>query len=395
MTGKNKIVHFLSASDRINYGDLLFPLIFKKMLFKFDKNIEFKNYGIIRSNLTYFGALKTFSYLRLLKNIGKTGGNVVVGGGEVFFANWSVLFGFINPIYVFLKKNSFFKRLDKKFKIAEYLLVKNKVVIPFVPSLKELKHRDTRVFYNAVGGNFWGNRANKRNQIIENNLQEASYISVRDERTQRSLRGFNISSRLSPDSALIMSDLFPISYLANTIMDKKIKKLDNYIFLQIGINKAPSDLDIFMKSFLKEVKKSKLTVVLCPIGMAPNHEDHIILEKILSYSDELKMIIPKNLYEIMYLIANAKVYMGTSLHGLITAQSFNIPFIPLNKRINKMNSYCETWTLPVCTGCLDFEEIDKMTTILQNWDFEKIKVATQDQKELVYANFSNILNELI
>ena len=104
MTGKNKIVHFLSASDRVNYGDLLFPLIFKNILNKFDSKIEFINYGIIRSNLIYFGALKTHSYFKLIRNTGKFGGNLVVGGGEVFFANWSTIFGFINPIYAYLKK---------------------------------------------------------------------------------------------------------------------------------------------------------------------------------------------------------------------------------------------------------------------------------------------------
>jgi|TARA_B110000914_G_scaffold85199_1_gene75040 hypothetical protein len=395
MTGKNKIVHFLSASDRVNYGDLLFPLIFKNILNKFDSKIEFINYGIIRSNLIYFGALKTHSYFKLIRNTGKFGGNLVVGGGEVFFANWSTLFGFINPIYAYLKKYYTFNIIEKKYKLSKYLLIRNQVDIPFVPSLSELSDITTKIFYNSVGGNFSGANTTKRNKIIINNLQEANHISVRDRRTQKSLDKFDVNSELSPDSALIMSDLFPISYLENVVNKEKLNLPKSYIFLQIGINKAPKNLDQFVTSFMNEAKSNNLSVVLCPIGMAPNHEDHKILDKILSYSEEFMMIIPENVFEIMYMIAKSDVYVGTSLHGLITAQSFNVPFIPLNEKIGKMNAYCKTWTSSVCIGCTPFDDIFKMTTILNHWNFDEIKKDTINQKVKVYANFDKILNELI
>ena len=395
MNGNNKIVHFLSASDRINYGDLLFPLIFKKILNKFDPNIEFINYGIVKSNISYFGALKTYSYFKLIRNTQKFGGNLVVGGGEVFFANWSKLLGFINPIYSYLKKYNIFNRIEKKYNISKYLLIRNQVDIPFVPSLIELSDITTKIFYNSVGGNFSGTKSTKRNKIIINNLLEASHVSVRDKRTQKSLDEFGVYSEISPDSALIMSDLFPVSYLENVVNKEKLNLPKSYIFLQIGINKAPKNLDQFVTSFMNEAKSNNLSVVLCPIGMAPNHEDHKILDKILSYSEEFMMIIPENVFEIMYMIAKSDVYVGTSLHGLITAQSFNVPFIPLNEKIGKMNAYCKTWTSSVCIGCTPFNEIFKMTTILNHWNFDEIKKDTINQKVKVYANFDKILNELI
>ena len=108
MSGSKRIVHFLTASDRINYGDLLFPIIFKKIIN--DKNIEFNNYGIVKSDLNHFGALPTMSYKRLQKNVKAKGGNVVIGGGEVFFATWHLLYSYINSLYSKVFKNRLFAK---------------------------------------------------------------------------------------------------------------------------------------------------------------------------------------------------------------------------------------------------------------------------------------------
>jgi hypothetical protein len=395
MTGTKKIIHFLSASDRINYGDLLFPIILKKILLKNNIKFVFKNYGLINSNLTYFGALKTGSYLKLLKNIKSEGGNLIIGGGEVFFAKWTILYGFINPLYVKFKKNIYISKIENKFKIAKYLLCKGKVLIPFAPSKKELRNPKVEIFYNAVGGNFSGNHKNRRNKVIVNNLFDAKYISVRDKRTQNSLSDYGVQSNLVPDSALIMSDLFPIEELeklqsfSNEDMPKK------YIFLQLGIHKSPKEMNNFLKKTEDQAIALNLEVVLCPIGMAVNHEDHIVLEKIAKYSPKFHFFMPKNIYEIMYLIAKSEVFLGTSLHGVITAQSFNIPFVPLNLKINKLDAYCKSWTNSVCNGCISFSDIGKLSAILNKWDYNIIKEETKRQKEKVYENFEMIFKKLI
>src|SRR5690554_5319683 len=85
-----KTIYFLSAADRLNYGDLLFPLIFKS--FCDQKKIGFRNYGLVKSDYSEFGGLPTMSYLQLLKDLKKGNGILVVGGGEVFFGNWVKLY---------------------------------------------------------------------------------------------------------------------------------------------------------------------------------------------------------------------------------------------------------------------------------------------------------------
>ena len=94
----------------------------------------------------------------------------------------------------------------------------------------------------------------------------------------------------------------------------------------------------------------------------------------------------------MFLISISKIYIGTSLHGMITAQSFNIPFVGLNRKIEKLEGYIKYW-IDENYENIDFEELHRIESIFNNWDFQKLNVLTNNQKEMVYANIFKILND--
>lgn len=391
MNGDNKIVHFLSASDRINYGDLLFPILFKKFLENENFHIEFYNYGVVKSDLSFYGALPTNSYRKLLKNVKNKKGKLVVGGGEVFFANWRTLYSFINPIYVKLCNNSYFNKIDKKINFSKYLLSRNKVAVPFCPSKEELRSKCVKVYFSSVGGEFTGSKENNLNIKLSKTLKESALLSVRDKRTFLSMECMGLNPKLIPDSAIIMSDIFQKESLCENISFTNFG-IKNYIFLQLGKYKGPKNLERFVVDLKKLSDKLNLDVVLCPIGKALKHEDDIILKKVKEIENEFHYIDPKNVYDVMFLIANSSLYLGTSLHGIITAQSFNVPFVGLNPRLGKLESYIQTW-VDNNMNCLSFEEADKIESIYKYWDFETINSKTSVQKEIVKENLRFILND--
>ena len=388
MSGNRKIIHFLSASDRINYGDLLFPIIFKKMLEIHEIEVKFDNYGIVNSDLSYFGALPTKSYKKFQDAVNKTKGNIIVGGGEVFFANWRTLYSFINPYYAYVLKFKIFRKLDQKINLPKILLSKHSSIIPFVP----LKN-NSELFFSSVGGRFYGE--SKQNVIVANLLREANFISVRDKRTKESLKTYNINSVLVPDSAILMSELFSLNFLKSKISEVSNLERKKYVFLQLGINKGPKEINEFANQLLKQASIMDLDIILCPIGMAPNHEDHRILEEINKVSNRFKMIIPRGIYDIMYLIANAKIFIGTSLHGIITAQSFNVPFLALNKKIEKTQVYINTWMPYYQNYILDFDEIDQLEILLNKWNSKNLEDYTREQKMLAKKNLTTIFSKLV
>lgn len=384
MSGDKKIIHFLSASDRINYGDLLFPILFKSVLERHYPQTVFLNYAVVKSDFSGFGALPTASYLSFQRKVKLLGGNVVIGGGEVFFTEWRTLYSFISPTYSKLLKNSYFKRLNAKIDFAKIVLSHNKVAIPFCPSKEELENNQLNLFFSSVGGVFFGTKEKPKNSKLINTLQKSSLLSVRDQRSFDSMKLFGLSPKLVPDSAIIMSDIFAQDFLYSGTNLKNLKD-KKYMFLQLGRYKSPNDLKAFVKQLKSVGAQLELEIVLCPIGLAPGHEDDVVLNKIHKLEASFTLIKPKNIYDIMFAISNASLYVGTSLHGLITAQSFGRPYVGLNKNLPKLDSYIKTWTDKEM-GCIDFESIDAIIPIYKKWDFELIGQQLVCQKQMVYDN---------
>ena len=189
-----------------------------------------------------------------------------------------------------------------------------------------------------------------------------------------------------------MSDFFTNEILTekSTISEKMHSK--DFIFLQIGRFKRPNDLKKFSEDVKNLSSKLNLEVILCPIGKAARHEDDIVLKEICSFEKSFHYIDPKNIYDIMFLISISKIYIGTSLHGMITAQSFNVPFVGLNRKIEKLEGYIKYW-IDENYENIDFEELHRIESIFNNWDFQKLNVLTNNQKEMVYANIFKILND--
>lgn len=380
---KKKTLHFLSASDRINYGDLLFPLICQKVYS--EKNLEFKNYGIQKSDLSNFGALRTLSYKTLKNNIG-FGGNILVGGGEVLFADWEILISYISPVYNKLIKFRNFRRLKKLLKIDEIIFNRTEFSFPFI--LK--KKINEKIFYNAVGGTFPSHINLKQSEQIKYFLNSSTKLTVRDERTFDNLRNTGIRAKLIPDSAIIVSDLYSKKFLKDKLTPGVYNNTKPYLFIQVGKNCAPADKERFVKDIQRITVKLEVDVLLCPIGLASGHDDHIILKELASLNNSFKYYHPKSLYEIMWLIASSYAYLGTSLHGLITAQSFGIPFVPLNKKLRKVEAYCQTWTSGNIEETLEFNEIFKASEKILNWNKDLAKSNLIHQKNMVYQNFEEM-----
>lgn len=393
MTGNKTNINFLSAGDRVNYGDFLFPII---SLRKFNnKKFNFFNYGLVKSDFSHFEALPTNSYKRLQKELYKSHDEIlIIGGGEIFFPTWTLLYSYINETFFRLLKFYYFKKLEKKFNLSKYLLSNGQVNFPFSPNKNDFKARNLKIIYNSVGGVFQPHMTGKVKKALIANLKTAEYISVRDFDTLNSLKKEGINSFLTPDSALIMSDFFNKDFLHKK--NKRLQKYFNekYLFLQLAEYCSPTNIDKFLAELKLISKKLNLKIILCPIGLASGHNDQIILKKIAKKATGIIYIQPLNIFEIMGLIANSQLYLGTSLHGAITAQSFNVPFLPIKKDIRKLSSFYSTWhpVLPIFD--IDVNSLERVPEYFINWKHKEIIENTINQKRIVYDNYKR-MNSII
>ena len=71
-------------------------------------------------------------------------------------------------------------------------------------------------------------------------------------------------------------------------------------------------------------------------------------------------------YDILYALASARLFCGTSLHGVVTAMAYGGPFVPLLSEDPKLRNNLESWKVralfpPVLAadiaaqGCLSLE----------------------------------------
>jgi len=138
-----------------------------------------------------------------------------------------------------------------------------------------------------------------------------------------------------------------------------MKMYDNgYICFQISSYHFNLDPEEIHMQLIKLVKETNLPIILLPMGRAALHEDQKALRMIKSRGKIPCYITSKNsIYDIMLLIANAKIFIGTSLHGIITAMSFGIPYLSIGPHIGKVKRYLQTWSNIRITGPVEYSKI--------------------------------------
>ncbi|MPT32102.1 MAG: hypothetical protein E2600_10660 [Chryseobacterium sp.] len=393
---KKKIALF-GPHDRFNYGDLLFAIMLEHGLSKVSPDkFDFKKYSLVEADFSAKGGFKTLSYRRLKKDINNNNINtVIVAGGECLSANWNGLYSFISPLYfkifrhpkvpTFFKKNIWVKKLLGGTSDNPYLINK--------PDFD----KDIKVIYNSVGG---GNGLAKNKLDI---LETGNYLSFREKRSLQYIMD-NIQRDdifLVPDCAIIMDEVYPKeNFLTNSRIPSNIKEIfkEKYIFFQISRYKNDNKLEEIAQQLktLSEMHNAK--IILCPIGTAKGHEDHVPLEVIHQKLKDHSILIENISIEIiMGLIAYSQLYIGNSLHGIITAMSYRLPYIALNKKQLKIVHYLDCW------GAENLQEVQNIDAFLEKAHFcmqeenlsQKIAEKTYQQKDLYYDSLKRISNTIL
>jgi polysaccharide pyruvyl transferase WcaK-like protein len=227
------------------------------------------------------------------------------------------------------------------------------------------------VLYNGVGGK----RRGKYKRLDLKYLKSASYLSCRDEAVWNVLQKNLSASELVPDSAIQMAVLFPKERLDSLVSPIVLNLYQEaYIFFQVSRSVAEEiGTDALAERLRATTAQYGKKIILCPIGTALGHDDQLALQqlKILLPEDSFVLIENPSLWDIMGLIAHASLYIGGSLHGIITSMSFDVPYLFLRNR-PKLVEYVSTWGV---------EELKGATT-LENWDV-RIQTAFSLEKQVL------------
>lgn len=336
------VIILYGAFDRYNYGDNLMPVLLEHYFMQVNKDI-FEKYSIIyasikESNLSRYACKPTQSIKNLL-NV-PNGSILIVVGGETMAASINGLYlhtfeekKYYNLAHFFMKHAKYF------FTLFSFTMYPSPWIYPYIPNKSSFK-TNVKIILNTVGG-----VPSKR---AVNNLKKIDYISVRDLRSYNSInKDFNV--KLVPDSVLLLSRLFPLSNLKNKISTNLNDKFDfskQYIIIQMCPYKASCTAQELASILMRIRDDYHLEPILLPIGYASGHDDVVFLEQVKDAAQgELKLFYDLTIWDIAYFIANSQGFYGTSLHGVITAMSYQIPHFCINEKLGKLVSFLETWSI--------------------------------------------------
>lgn len=389
-------VNIISAGDRYNYGDVLYAVVMKEYLKKYEPEIynryDILHYGIIASDLSSVGGLKTLPIKQLYESDFAKNSLTVVAGGQVVGANIEVLFKF-------LKKNKFTLYAD----LVRYLVLQKlgkdrgallterfdcKTKFPYIIS-REYLASDCKIVYSNVGG-----FVDKTESRAVEEIKKADYFSVRDELSYSENQKYRPDVILTPDAAVLMSDLFSRERLSYEISESVRAIRGKYIAVQFSLSyyrQHESEIVETLKAFKEQNKDTQ--IVLVPIGYAICHDDLIALRELKSKLKGTILIEKLTVKEIMYLISGAEFLLATSLHGIVTAMSFAVPYIALGSHNSsaKLDRFVNTWGCDTYNRAMDIKEILQLYETKSD-NTEKLKENAEYQISLAKKNYDNIFS---
>lgn len=396
MDGKKNIAIF-GPHDRFNYGDILFPIILEYALNNAGlNNIYLPKYSLVNADLSSKGAYPSFSYRKLVKDINEHKIDVVIiAGGESLSASWHVLFGYINKFYFYLSKRRWIGPLLKKYDVARVLLG-GKPGYPFCMNKSNFSGSINLIF-NSVGGGIAG-----YNNEQKNALQLADHLALRDEASYHNALKLNKKALLVPDSAIIISDVFPRqNLLSDKYIRKEVRQLvernESYLYFQVNKYISAGSVEVITAQLQRLGVRSGLKIVLCPTGTAPGHEDDIALRKIYESLSCCKFLLESPaIQEIIMLIANARVCIASGLHSIITAMSYVVPFEGIGFEGGKLHTYLNTWAVRPFRQMSPVDNFyEKVSGLICNDDFiDDYKANTCYQKKLYYESIKKIVDKI-
>jgi hypothetical protein len=336
----------LGAFDRFNYGDLLFPLIADVALNQLGNSENLQTYGLKQSDLRLYQAKPTCALQDLEAQSDLT--SLIIGGGEVLGTRWFNMHLHISerPLTQLLKGTRKLAGLEPADHLSRVLLGKQQVPLPWLLPKDTFAH-DVNILYNAVGGSSNICKLPQRHRdYLVGVLQQAAFVSVRDQDTQNVLAELGIAAQLAPDSAALMKHL--VTDLDGHISEpSRALTQEPYVCFQVSKHYAHGRVGDIAAALDKLQKARKLNILLLPIGRAPAHEDHLALADIREAmtTPALMPAADIGIADIMMLIVESELFVGSSLHGAITAMAFAVPHLAFPE-VAKVKRYLKTWDIP-------------------------------------------------
>lgn len=361
-TTPNPIVLF-GAFDRHNFGDLLFPHVAAALLG--NDNLLFA--GLAERDLRHYGGHRVDAIATLAAQWRDRPVNILHVGGEILSCDaWPAAVMLLSAEDAQKTIARLGGEPEERLQWAQDMMGLD-ALAPYTVG-RELFPRAFKLVYNAVGGvDLDKMEAALRTEVLDK-LRASGRVSVRDKRTQSTLRTAGVLADLVPDPAVMTAELFSARIRACARRGEVAQCVhafpQGYVAVQFSADFGDDEtLSRLAAELDRVVEACGFGVVFFRAGAAPWHDDLRCYRDVTSRmrSGSVKVFASLDLWEICSLLAHCRVSVGSSLHGRILAMAFALPRINLlhpahGAGLIKQAAYADTW------------EVEGMPTVVEVQD---------------------------
>jgi len=337
------------AFDRHNFGDMLLPHVLARQL----PGRPLRYAGLAERDLSSLGGHRVSALARLVSQPELRAASLIHVGGEILCCEaWEAAVMLLPAGAAGIAAAHFGLRPHERQAWARAQLGTD-ALAPYTAA-PALFPATMPIVYHAVGGVDLDRRdAGLRAEVL-GKLRAAAHVSVRDVRTRQILATNGIAARLVPDPAVMVATLFAARIRHRARHGEAARLLAalarGYVAVQFSADFGDdATLDTIAAQLEQARRSSGCDVVLFRAGAAPWHDEMRVYERLAQ-----RMAVPPllfrslNIWDICALIAHARGFAGSSLHGRIVAMAFALPRLNLAHpdqvpETSKQAAFAATW----------------------------------------------------
>ncbi len=401
------VLHHLGTFDVENYGDLLYPLLVRRLM-----TTHVQYYSLLAGDAPHEAGFQTRAIRSLFESEDPL--RMLIGGGDILRTDADLIarhYGRNSRISDEGLRHSIgvsglvgYRLREKLPRVDAGSFYANRfrarwmnypAVGPFIIAPRDLPPGSTVSYLSCgVPHEF----KPEERVIVKRAFEEATFVYLRDEESAEKLRRAGVRRDLcvAPDVTVILSDQFDRADLSNRrrklLTRLEIDKNCPVVCFQSQPYPGFEEREI-LDQLQRYRERTGCAIVLTPLGYC--HGDHEFLQSLAGESQGVvKYAGVTSIFDMMALIAGSDLFVGTSLHGNITAFSFGIPHVVGPLPVTKAAGFLKATDLPAELRLNSWREMDEAmeSATMLGQDFFAAKA--REAKAKVYKAVEELLDSL-
>lgn len=276
--------------------------------------------------------------------------------------------------------------------------------VPYVLGRRSLPGRTERIAHVGLGGVDLDACGETMHAEAIAKLRDADFVAVRDARTQSHLEAAGIAAQLVPDPVQLVAELFG-DEIARHAQRGEVAALRRQMpqggHLAVQFSAEFGDdatLDALAAALGRVAAARGLGLALFRAGAAPWHDDLGVYRRFASRMPRavpVALLASTHVFDACAVVATARGYVGSSLHGRIVAMAHGVPRLNLHRDvdarcIDKQRAYAATWEAPGSAASVRVGTLADMADAALDADPAELSVTARRLAAAVREGFATV-----